>query len=366
VILALKKDFWSFSIEEKRLIIHPLTLFINMLAYNFYQNISAKAGFYTLRSCMGILIWVLLAALPAHAQQEGMYTQFMFNKLNYNPGYAGSHASQTLTAIYRSQWRGIEGAPQAQVLSYSQPFLNERVGFGVNLSNQTIGINQMTNVDFMYAYQGIKLGYGKLGIGIQFSGRYFTQDWTDPRIVGTQPIGNDPSIPAQATNKLLFNFGAGIYYSSQKEWYVGVGCPRFLPNNIDFADDGGQLSREVFHLNLMGGKTFNLSDDLSLTPQVLARYAKNSPFDVDVNVSALVKRCVYGGLTYRTGGGITAKAGESIDLLLGVQATRKLFLCVSYDFSLTPLGRNTTGAIEASVRWWFNPKDPGTIIADPI
>ncbi len=342
-----------------------------MTAFNFSNHIAATAVLYTFgkrRIFLLCLVGALLAIGSASAQQDQMYTQFMFNKLAFNPGYAGSHPSQTLTAVYRSQWQGLEGAPQAQVLSYSQPILNDRVGFGVNLSNQTIGISQISNIDLMYAYQGIKLGYGKLGIGIQFSGRYFTQNWNDERLIFTQPPGFDPAIPGQATNKLLGNFGAGMYYTSQKEWYVGVGFPRFMPNNIDFADDGSKLSREVFHLNLMGGKTFNISDGFSLTPQALARYAKNSPFDVDVNVSALIRQRVFTGLTYRTGGGITAKAGESIDLMLGMQATKKLFFSISYDFGLTPLGRNAGGAIEAVARWQFNPGDDGPRpdVVDPI
>jgi len=45
----------------------------------------------------------LALAFCATAQQEQMYTQFMFNKLAYNPAYAGSFVSPTLTAIYRNQ-----------------------------------------------------------------------------------------------------------------------------------------------------------------------------------------------------------------------------------------------------------------------
>ncbi|MEZ4894519.1 MAG: type IX secretion system membrane protein PorP/SprF [Saprospiraceae bacterium] len=51
-----------------------------------------------------------LFTLTATAQQEQMYTQFMYNKLAYNPGSAGSFVSPTLTAVYRHQWIGLEGA----------------------------------------------------------------------------------------------------------------------------------------------------------------------------------------------------------------------------------------------------------------
>ncbi|MEM6722456.1 MAG: type IX secretion system membrane protein PorP/SprF, partial [Bacteroidota bacterium] len=40
----------------------------------------------------------------AKAQQEPMYTQYMFNTLAYNPAYAGSLGFLSMNAIYRIQW----------------------------------------------------------------------------------------------------------------------------------------------------------------------------------------------------------------------------------------------------------------------
>ena len=70
----------------------------------------------------------------ATAQQDAQYTQFMFNKLAYNPAYAGSIESPTLTAIYRKQWIGLEGSPETQVLSYTQRMLYNRGGIGGTLT----------------------------------------------------------------------------------------------------------------------------------------------------------------------------------------------------------------------------------------
>ena len=94
-----------------------------------------------------LLILFLGFVFVASAQQEQMYTQFMFNKLAYNPGYAGSFVSPTLTAIYRNQWMGLEGSPKVMALSYTQPLLNNRVGIGGNIIRQSIGINTNLTVD---------------------------------------------------------------------------------------------------------------------------------------------------------------------------------------------------------------------------
>ena len=88
-------------------------------------------------------------------------------------------------------------------------------------------------------------------------------------------------------------------------------------------------------------------------------------FDADLNVSVLLKDKFYGGLTYRTGGD-TNGVGESVDVLLGMQATENLFFCLSYDIGLTRLRKYNSGSVEATLRWWFNPPAPeGTERVDP-
>lgn len=293
------------------------------------------------------------------AQQEQQYTQFMFNKLAYNPGYAGSFESPTLSLIYRNQWMGLEGAPKTQLISYNQPLLNNRVGIGGNLVSNSIGITRTITVDVAYTYR-IALRRGHLGIGLQASMRHFRQNWTDPRLIGSQPIPIDQAIPTEPKSKLVPNFGFGVFYNGPK-WYAGIAAPRLVRNNIDFAENGGILSREAYHLNAMAGATFTLSEGVELTPQVLLKYVPNAPFDADLNLSILFQRKFYGGITYRTGGDVNG-AGESLDPQLGMQVTKNLFFCLSYDITFSRLRSFTNGTVEATARWWFNPPEGEEVV----
>jgi type IX secretion system PorP/SprF family membrane protein len=313
---------------------------------------------YPLRTALLLLTLALCIPLALRAQQEPQYTQFMFNKLNYNPGYAGSFVSPTLTAIYRGQWFGIDGAPNSQVLSYNQPLLNERLGIGGNLSRFSVGITRAFTIDLVYCYR-IPMRRGHLGIGLQPSVRNFWQNWNDERLYSATPPTIDVSIPTGMRSKWLVNFGFGVYYANnERGWYVGAAVPRFLQNNIDFSEFGADLSREERHFNAMGGLTLRPNDDLEIIPQVLLRYVPNAPFGAELNAMAGLKRKFYGGLTYRAGG---ERYGESADVLAGIQATKNLFLCLSYDIGLTRLHRLSNGTLEATVRWWINPPE-GTII----
>lgn len=308
-------------------------------------------GFYLVCSLLFVL------GNQALAQQELQYTQFMFNKMGYNPGYAGSFESPTIVAVYRQQWLGFDGAPNTQAISYNQPLLNNRVGVGANLVRASLGITRTMTIDIAYCYK-TPLRRGYLGIGLQASLRHLYQDWTDPRLHTSRP--DDPSVPLEPKSKLVPNFGVGLFYTGPN-WYAGLAAPRFVSNNIDFAENGGVLSREVQHFNGMVGITFHPTEDLDLTPQVLVKYVFHAPVDADVNLSLMVKHKFYGGLTYRTGGE-TSGAGESIDVLLGMQATENLFFCLSYDIGLTQLRKYNNGSIEATLRWYFNPPEGEEIV----
>ena len=308
------------------------------------------------------LLLLLLGSFALQAQQEQQYTQFMFNKLSFNPGYAGSFESPTLTAIYRNQWLGLEGSPSTQLINYSQPLLNNRLGLGLGLVRNTVGISSSLTFEGSYSYR-IDMGRGILAIGLQGSARNLRQDWTDSRLRGSQPILTDNAIPLEPKSKIIANFGFGVFYTGEK-WYAGVAAPRLITNNIDFAEFGSVFSREERHINAMWGMTFDLAEGVELTPQLLFKYVMNAPVDADVNVSIMVKRKFLGGISYRVGGD-TSGAGESLDAMFGIQATRNLFMCLSYDIGLSSLRKYHNGSIEATGRWWFNVPE-GTDVVDPL
>jgi type IX secretion system PorP/SprF family membrane protein len=308
-----------------------------------------------------LLLGVLLLPLTVVAQQEPMQTQFMYNKIAWNPGYAGDFESPTLTVVDRHQWVGVEGAPNLQNINFVLPILNNNMGLGFNLRRHAIGIQRTMTFETNYAYRIALPRGGYLGAGIIFGLRHLRQDWTDPRIITTQPIEIDNAIPGGIVSDLNINFGTGLYLRMPR-WYAGVAVPRLIRNNIDLAEvPGTAISNEVYHLNGMFGMDFQLSEGVKLTPQVLLKYALNAPVDFDVNATFEFQKRFHAGMTYRTGGD---RYGESFDVLAGVQATRNLFLVLSYDIGLTRLQPINTGTFEFTARWWFNPPE-GSEDVDP-
>ncbi|MFQ5445913.1 MAG: type IX secretion system membrane protein PorP/SprF [Saprospiraceae bacterium] len=294
-----------------------------------------------------VSIFTLVALSAMQAQQQFQNTQFMYYKLGYNPAYAGSKESPCISAIYRQQWLGLDGAPASMALTFNMPLMNQRVGVGANLYRQTIGITSIHNLDMAYAYR-TRLGRGMLGIGVMGSIRSMEQDFQ--LTTATQPKQEDPSIPIGTVDKFLFNFGTGLYFNSEN-FYLGVSVPRLLENNIDFASSDVIISREVQHVYLMGGLTIPLNQQLKLQPQALLKYVAKAPVDLDGNVNLIIQDRYIVGLTYRLGGNKKSGTGESLDILLAAQLTNNLMFGVSYDFTLSDIKDYSTGSIEASVHY---------------
>ena len=293
------------------------------------------------------------------AQQELQYTQFMYNKLSFNPAYAGSEDAPCLTAIYRNQWIGLEGSPQSQTISFNAPVLSKRVGLGFNLSRSTIGIGSRVTLEGTYVYR-ISMGPGRLGVGILASMRYISMNYSDERLFAAQPIMTDGGIPVGNLDRYVPNFGAGIYYNT-KEFYVGLAAPRMLRSNIDFNDLQQILGREFPHIYAMGGYRFQLKEKIDLQSQVLVKFVEHAPLDVDLNLSFYFSKKVMTGITYRTGGS-SHSFGESIDFLAGLQIKPQVFFGLAYDMTLSELRTYNNGSVEALLRLCFASPEGDTIV----
>jgi type IX secretion system PorP/SprF family membrane protein len=129
----------------------------------------------------------------AVAQQDPQFTQFMHNRLIYNPGYAGTSNAICGVAQFRQQWSSFTGAPQSIALAVDMPITGLPIGVGLNIINDKIG---PMNTLFIRAAGSFnkKIGGGTLGIGIDLGmlQKKISADWIvpepgkiDSRIPGT-------------------------------------------------------------------------------------------------------------------------------------------------------------------------------------
>jgi type IX secretion system PorP/SprF family membrane protein len=99
-----------------------------------------------------ILVFMFFSVVCS-AQQDAQYTQYMYNTIEINPAYAGSRGVLSVFGLYRTQWVGLDGAPETSTFSINTPLSNKKLGLGLSLVNDKIGpTNENTlSADFSYS-----------------------------------------------------------------------------------------------------------------------------------------------------------------------------------------------------------------------
>ncbi len=285
------------------------------------------------------------------AQQEAHYTQFMYNKLLLNPAYAGAREVPSFTAIHRSQWVGFDGAPTSQLLSFSSKFFNDKVGFGATVSHVKLGFQQDFFGQVAYSYDLIARDGISLRAGLQGSLRKFGINFGDPNdLVLASPI--DETLTNGDYNKLVGNFGAGVYGSYKDYFYAGFSVPSLIGNELN--SKNGTAAPELLahtrkHFYGMLGASLPIADDVRIVPQVLIKYVKNAPFDADLNGTLEYARKFGVGLSYRLGGDSNG-LGESVDLLVFGRIRNQFTIGASYDFTLSQIKDYSVGSFEVMLQ----------------
>jgi type IX secretion system PorP/SprF family membrane protein len=291
------------------------------------------------------LLAILVACTSVQAQQEAQFTQFMYNKLSVNPAYAGARGVPSLTAIYRSQWIGFEGAPQSALASFNGPFLTKRVGVGVTIQHTKIGLQRDFAASLAYSYDVISEEDFSLRVGLSGTIRSLGVAYDEATFVDP----GDQSISNQKENDIYGNVGAGVYATIAERFYFGVSVPRLYANTIGFANPNATLlAKEYQHFYGMAGAIIPLSDDINLMPALLLKYVKNAPFNTDINLNLDIRKKFTAGLSYRLGGD---GPGDSVDILAFWQATPQMGVGAAYDFTLSNIKDYSAGSIEVLLQY---------------
>lgn len=294
------------------------------------------------------LIVCILSLQLANAQQEGQITQFMYNQLSVNPAYAGSRGIPSLMAIYRGQWLGFKGAPKNLQASFNAPLFADRVGFGLTISNLSLGVTNSWEVAMAYSYHIPLSETNSLRFGMQGSMRNLSIDFLDPSVIIRQD--DDPSILEDNTSQFKGNFGAGVYFTA-KQFYTGISVPHIYPTEIGFNSDLDLplIAKESAHVYFIMGTLFPINSTVDFKPSMLLKYVKNAPIDFDINLSVVLSKQIHLGASYRLGGDSGA---ESIDLTALYQVSN-LGFGIAYDFTLSDISQFSNGSFEALVRYDF-------------
>ncbi len=313
------------------------------------QNFTIKTGkkmtnFTLLRSRIALFLLTIasIGGYQAHAQQEAMYSQYMFNTLLVNPAYAGSRDVLSVTALGRHQWSGVDGAPRTYTLSVDMPFKNEKMGLGLTVFNDRLGVFNTFGSYLSYAYR-VKVGNrSTLSFGAQGGLDYIN--------LGLGTVVLPTSDPAFVSGtKSIPNVGGGLYFSNDIG-YLGVSVPRILErplyNTVGDSTGNGKQRR---HYNLMMGLVFG-KGSFKVKPSTLVRYVNGFGLGIDANINFWIKDKIAFGVSARRNQFKDFGSLNSMDAIIGmleVQLTPQMKIGYAMDYTTNKL--NSAGKFNSDL-----------------
>ncbi len=290
-----------------------------------------------------LLFISLFFSLGLFGQQDAIYSQYMFNPFAVNPAYAGSRDAASIVLINRSQWLGLQGAPNTQTLAAHLPTNRYNLAWGLNVTYDQVGPSSSLLAAGTAAYQ-LVLERGTLNFGLR-GGVYNT-------VLNGQKLNfreeNDALDHQMRTSAISPTFDFGMYYYTDR-FYAGLAVNHLTRHRLNF--DQISNNEDYFlkrHIFLMSGYAFETRNNIIIKPSVLLKHAEGQPFNADVNLNALFKEKFWVGIGLRN--------FSSLNFLVDLNVTDYLRIGYSYDITLTKLKTYSYGSHEILLGFDFNLK----------
>jgi type IX secretion system PorP/SprF family membrane protein len=276
----------------------------------------------------------------SYGQQDAQYTQYMYNTVSVNPGYAGSRGHISIAALHRSQWVGLDGAPKTQTFNIHSPIGYRGVGLGFSIVNDEIGPTSETNFDIDFSYTVWTSTEGRISFGLKASANLL-----DIKFSELNQYSTDPTLQQDIDNRLTPNIGAGVYYHTNK-FYLGLSVPRFLETS-HFQETNLSTAKEQMNLYLISGYVWDLNDFVKFKPTILTKVVIGAPLQLDLSANFMLNDKFIIGAGYRWDAAISAMAGFNI--------SNKFLIGIAYDKETTELGNAAfnDGSFEVIFRYDF-------------
>ena len=302
-----------------------------------------------------LLFLLIINDLPGQAGPDStgislgypVYSQYLQNGLMINPAYTGSRGALSGFMSYRMQWMGTKGAPVIQSLSLHTPMKNDKVALGIMAQFMQFGFTKSTSIYGNYAYH-IRMGNGKLSLGLKGGVDMSNTNYSGLLLTNS----GDPVFATNDKPYVLPNFGAGVYYFSDK-LFAGISVPTFLsyrktPTNSVQA----YHSFNEYDFVFSAGGLITFSQFLKFKPSVLVDYSlqktkKLNQFDINGNF-------ILGDLLWLGGSWRTSE--QVAVAILQVQVNPQFMFGFSYDNPVWRKYLNSNGSSEFILRYEFGSK----------
>ena len=311
-----------------------------LTSFAFFRSLWVKSLIFFVFFCVGIS--------QSNAQFYDMHlTQYMFNPLPWNPGYAGMSGKVNAFVNNRNQYMGIEGSPTTTFIGADMALnvLGNQGGVGLMVFSEQIGYYNNLLIQGIVS-QKFDLGDGKLGIGLNFGVVNMVLDGTkfNPKPhENDYHVDGDLSIPTTEVSGIGFDSGIGVYYKAPK-YYAGISIMHLFNPEPNFKDEFNVYMPRIVYLS--AGYNHALWEvPVTLMPSFMVRKSEGI-WSFDINMNVLYKEKFWGGLSYRLQEGIAA--------IVGLELPSGLKVGYSYDIPMGAVSFRSSGTHEVLLGYVFD------------
>jgi type IX secretion system PorP/SprF family membrane protein len=286
-------------------------------------------------------ILAIIFPLQLLGQMFPLSNHYVYDALAINPAFAGCHDALSATIMYRNQWVGFKDSPKSQMLSVHTPVDNDRIGLGLLVEKNSIGIFKETSFIGNYAYR-MELHDGKLALGLGFGATVYHVAWTEL----AKTDADDEQLMNNNTSAVLPAFSLGAYYYTKK-YFIGISLPMFLSHESDQRTGNYKISNNFSGYNYFftGGYEVGISPQVKLLPSLLIKYHPDNAIQIDYNAQLSLKDRIWLGIGYRNRNMLVG--------MLQCQLNYQVRMAYSYDFEFGTIGKYTNGSHEIVLNYVF-------------
>jgi type IX secretion system PorP/SprF family membrane protein len=284
-----------------------------------------------------LCFFLIVLGKNGFAQQDPMYSMYLFDKMLINPAYTGSSNWAVGTLKYRQQFIGMDGSPVTETFNFHSPVQKKHIGWGFKIINDKIAVNSNINASLFYAYH-LNFAGGKLSFGLE--GGIYNRKIDFTKLILNNPIDN--SIPSIPMNSTVPDGSCGIYYQ-KKQFYAGLSDCHLLGNTFNYKTTNAPKSHLYSNLNYIMGNIFDLNEKWSFEPSMLVKYQPAAPIQADVNAMLAYKNFIAAGVQYRT--------GDAVAVFFKITIVENLRIAYAFDKTISGLTPYSRGANEIIISY---------------
>ncbi|MGN8056234.1 PorP/SprF family type IX secretion system membrane protein [Pedobacter sp. 22163] len=282
-----------------------------------------------------MLLAVWIPAVSVHAQLNPLSSQYYTNRYVINPAFAGANNGLRINGAYRKLWDNVPGAPVTQNLTADYGF--SKVGIGLNMSNESAGLQRQTRIVGSYAYH-LPLNANNQQLHFGLSVGFMNQRLENADIYGNP---NDPMVGLYNDRKTYLDGDFGVAYTSDKLSIEGS-LPNlksfFKKDVIKLADVATFYTAISYKITLSEGM-----EGIEVEPKVAYRGVRgfDNIFDLSAQAWIANKQVFLMGVYH---------SSENATFGIGVDFKRKYLISGMYTTQTSALSAYTNGSFELNLR----------------